>query len=62
MKRYTVHMSSGPDYIVDEAVKENIFTAKSNFLLLKNGDVINRSFIVSIKEISNVTPGYKLIT
>jgi hypothetical protein len=60
MKRYTVHMSSGPDYIVDEVVKENIFTAKSNFLLLKNGDVINRSFIVSIKEISNITPGYRL--
>ena len=63
MKYYTVYMSNGLEFRINEDTMKSIFSSEQNFLLIKEtGDVINRSFIIAIIPRGGTTPGFKLIT
>lgn len=49
LKIYTVKLSTGSEYTVTGEVKGAILNAKTNFIELETGNVINKSFIVEIK-------------
>jgi len=47
-KQYRIVLSNGSAYIINGETKKNILNSRHNFIELKNGTVINKSFIVEI--------------
>jgi hypothetical protein len=47
-KQYKMVLSNGSSYIINGETKKNILNSRHNFIELKNGTVINKSFIVEI--------------
>jgi len=47
-KQYKMVLSNGSSYIINGETKKNILNSRHNFVELKNGTVINKSFIVEI--------------
>lgn len=49
LKVYVIKMSSGSEYFIDGKVKSLIMEAKTNFIELESGSVINKAFITEIR-------------
>lgn len=48
-KQYRLTMSNKSEYIVDGETKKNIVDSKGSWVELKDGSIINKSFIVEFK-------------
>jgi DNA-binding LytR/AlgR family response regulator len=49
LRVYVIKMSSGTEYVIDGRVKAVIMEAKTNFIQLESGSVINKAFITEIR-------------